>query len=292
MKAFPKTIGLTLASALAMGLPALAQDSDAQSQQAGQDSQCIETLNTLAQRMNEDGYWLAGYTGYGVDPTQRTMGGTPPAATSPGTTPPVQDDPARPVDPWGDVTWAERPHYEIRTLFRAANLLANSGDEEACMTVANAAQERYADYTNQLSELGVDPQEVTTWRQAEIAAAVPVTETGFPRRVDDLIGADVRNAQDEDLGDVEDVVIDPQGGGVQYVIVSTGGFLGIGSEEVAVPWEHLRVSSAMNALVLPVSEAAMEQAPRASRQDVDPEQTGSVEQDDEIDSYWDNAINQ
>lgn len=55
-----------------------------------------------------------------------------------------------------------------------------------------------------------------------------------------LIGADVENPQGEDLGDIEDIVIDPQTGRVQYAVLSFGGFLGLGEKYFAVPWEALR----------------------------------------------------
>lgn len=297
------TVGATLVSALALSLPVQGQQSSTQTQQAetpSDGSECLERLDVLGQRMNEEGYWLAGYSGgYGTDafgnrvPTDSTAGGTPPGATSPGTPRPA--DPTRPgvaggTSPWTGVTWTERPHYQIRTLFQAANVLAASGDEEACMTVVNAVEHRYDDYIEQLRDLGVEPQEITNWRQAEIATAVPVSETNFPRRVDDLIGADVRNVQDEDLGDIDDVVLDPQTGNVEYVIVSRGGFFGIGSEEVAVPLEHLRVAPGMTTFVLPVNEAEMEQAPQVAQEnDVDPGQTRSVQQD-KVDSYWRDTV--
>jgi sporulation protein YlmC with PRC-barrel domain len=302
MKTPAMTLGATLVSALALSLPVHAQQSGAQSQQARTtaDSRCLESLNVLAQRMNQEGYWLAGYPGYGAG-SPAVTGRAPPAAVEPELAPgtPAAPDgrPAYPggtgaegVNPWDEVSWAQRPHYEIRTLFRAANVLGTGGDEEACMNVASAVENRYDSYTSQLKEIGLEPQEITTWRQAEIAASVPISETSFPRRVDDLIGADVRNAQDEDLGDIADVVLDAQTGDVQYVVVSRGGFFGIGSEDVAVPWEHLRVAPAMSAFVLPVDQEVMEQAPRIAREQiVDPGQTGAIQ---EVDSYWEEGLKQ
>jgi sporulation protein YlmC with PRC-barrel domain len=294
------TLGVTLISALALSLPAHAQQTGAQTQQARTtaDSQCLESLNVLAQRMNQEGYWLAGYPGYGAG-SPAVAGRAPPAAVEPELAPgtPAAPDgrPAYPggaegVNPWDEVSWAQRPHYEIRTLFRAANVLGTGGDEEACMNVASAVENRYDNYTGQLKEIGLEPQEITTWRQAEIAASAPIGETRFPRRVDDLIGADLRNAQDEDLGDIADVVLDAQTGDVQYVVVSRGGFFGIGSEDVAVPWEHLRVAPAMSAFVLPVDQEVMEQAPRIAREQiVDPGQTGAIQ---EVDSYWEESLKQ
>jgi sporulation protein YlmC with PRC-barrel domain/Cu/Ag efflux protein CusF len=55
-----------------------------------------------------------------------------------------------------------------------------------------------------------------------------------------LIGADVENAQGEDLGDIVDIVIDPQTGRMQYAVLSFGGFLGLGEKYFAIPWEALK----------------------------------------------------
>jgi len=54
-----------------------------------------------------------------------------------------------------------------------------------------------------------------------------------------LIGADVENRQGEDLGDVTDVVIDPQNGRVAYAVLAFGGFLGLGEKYFAVPFAAL-----------------------------------------------------
>lgn len=297
---FTKTVGIL--STLVVAFPAYAQQGSteaAQQPQAAQQSECLDRLNALAQRMDQDSYWLAGYSGYRVDAygnayPPRDPGVAAPGETLPGAAPPPPAEAVRPggISPWANVTWAGRPHYEIRTLFRAANILAAGGDEQGCGTVVNAAEQRYESYTKQLAELGVEPQEITTWRQAELAAAVPISETSFPRRVDDIMGADLRNVQDEDLGDVEDVVLDPSTGDILYVAVSRGGFFGIGSELVAVPWDRLRVSPSMSTFVLPVDEAAIEQAPKVARETlVDPTQTGSIQKGD-IDSYWDQVLSE
>jgi sporulation protein YlmC with PRC-barrel domain len=57
---------------------------------------------------------------------------------------------------------------------------------------------------------------------------------------DDIIGTKIRNAQDENIGSVSDLVIDNDGR-VKAVVISVGGFLGIGDKHVAVPWSQLQV---------------------------------------------------
>jgi sporulation protein YlmC with PRC-barrel domain len=59
-------------------------------------------------------------------------------------------------------------------------------------------------------------------------------------KVDDLTGQEIRNAQGEDIGTIEDVLID-RDGRVAAVLVSTGGVMGIGGETKAVEWDRIEV---------------------------------------------------
>jgi sporulation protein YlmC with PRC-barrel domain len=55
------------------------------------------------------------------------------------------------------------------------------------------------------------------------------------RRVSNITGTSVRNAEGEDIGDIEDFVIDASQGQVAYTVISFGGFWGIGEKFAAVP---------------------------------------------------------
>lgn len=58
----------------------------------------------------------------------------------------------------------------------------------------------------------------------------------------DLTGEPVQNSEGEDLADIDDFVID-QDGKISHVIVSFGGFLGLGDKEVMLPWEQLEITT-------------------------------------------------
>lgn len=64
-----------------------------------------------------------------------------------------------------------------------------------------------------------------------------------------LIGADVKSSANEKIGDVTEVLVSTDGK-VNAIIVSVGGFLGMGDRRVALPWEQLRFSSEGNDLVV------------------------------------------
>ena len=58
-------------------------------------------------------------------------------------------------------------------------------------------------------------------------------------RASKVIGADVENPQGEKLGDIKDVVFDPETGRARYAVLAFGGFLGLGEKYFAVPWTAL-----------------------------------------------------
>jgi hypothetical protein len=57
-----------------------------------------------------------------------------------------------------------------------------------------------------------------------------------------MIGTTVVSANNESVGDINDVVVDRQGRAVA-VVIGVGGFLGIGEKDVAVPFEALEFTA-------------------------------------------------
>lgn len=64
-----------------------------------------------------------------------------------------------------------------------------------------------------------------------------------------IIGASVRNQAKETVGKIDDVFID-KSGAIKAVVVSVGGFLGVGAKDVAVKWEDIRFQRDGNSVVL------------------------------------------
>ncbi len=56
-----------------------------------------------------------------------------------------------------------------------------------------------------------------------------------------LIGLDVYNSADENIGDINDVILGKDGR-IELVVVGVGGWLGMGEHSVALPWEQVRFS--------------------------------------------------
>jgi len=89
---------------------------------------------------------------------------------------------------------------------------------------------------------------------------------GMPaRRIEDIVGAPVQNSQGQDLGKINDIVINLQSGTANYAALSFGGFLGIGDKLFAMPWRQIdfRVDAKSQKLtaVVNISKESLEKAP-------------------------------
>jgi sporulation protein YlmC with PRC-barrel domain len=87
-------------------------------------------------------------------------------------------------------------------------------------------------------------------------------------KASDVIGMEVKNAQGEKLGKVENLLVDLETGRVAEVIVSSGGFLGMGDELSAVSPRAFRYDPGQKLLALDMSKEALAQAPHFKRKDL------------------------
>ncbi|MGZ5058342.1 MAG: PRC-barrel domain-containing protein [Methylobacter sp.] len=78
---------------------------------------------------------------------------------------------------------------------------------------------------------------------------------------DTLLGNDVYNQNDEDLGDIKEIMLDMTTGQVSYAVLSYGGFLGMGERLFAVPWDALKLDTENKRFVLNVDKQRLENAP-------------------------------
>jgi sporulation protein YlmC with PRC-barrel domain len=76
-----------------------------------------------------------------------------------------------------------------------------------------------------------------------------------------LAGDSVQNPAGEDLGKVDELMVDIPSGRVAYAVLSIGGFLGMGNKLFAVPWSALRVDEDKKIFVLDVDKKKLENAP-------------------------------
>ena len=82
-----------------------------------------------------------------------------------------------------------------------------------------------------------------------------------------LIGDKVVNFEGEDLGKIEELMIDMDDGRVNYAVLSFGGFLGIGDKLFAIPFQSLRLDTENKQFVLNVDKERLRNAPGFDKHD-------------------------
>ncbi|AYK14606.1 MAG: PRC-barrel domain-containing protein [Methanosarcina flavescens] len=75
-----------------------------------------------------------------------------------------------------------------------------------------------------------------------------------------LKGDKVVNAAGDDLGKIEELMIDLRDGRLAFAVLSFGGFLGLGNKLFAIPWQAFRLKLHDHALVLDVPKETLEKA--------------------------------
>jgi len=76
-----------------------------------------------------------------------------------------------------------------------------------------------------------------------------------------LAGDAVKNSAGEDLGKLDEIMIDIPTGRVAYAVLSFGGFMRMGNKLFAVPWDALTVDEDQKHFILDVDKGRLENAP-------------------------------
>jgi sporulation protein YlmC with PRC-barrel domain len=76
-----------------------------------------------------------------------------------------------------------------------------------------------------------------------------------------IAGDDVVNSAGESLGKIEELMIEPTNGQVEYAVLSFGGFLGMGEKLFAIPWRQLELQADEHRFMLNMPRERLEQAP-------------------------------
>lgn len=155
--------------------------------------------------------------------------------------------------------------FELRslaTLRNAAQVLVRTGKEDACEELVEAVGEILQERRDELVDTGVMVDVEDQGRIEQLRNASRVQDLALPVRAGDLIGAALRNTQDQYLGEIADVVFDPEGRQMTHALVEVGGFLGLGEEVVAVPLSTLRVTDNLNTFILDMGKERFAEAPR------------------------------
>ena len=84
--------------------------------------------------------------------------------------------------------------------------------------------------------------------QNVVVIDVDVKEVAKGYRASELAGADVQNGAGEEIGSIDDLIVDREK--VLFAILEIGGFLGIGGFLVAIPYNSLEINEDGSKIVL------------------------------------------
>jgi sporulation protein YlmC with PRC-barrel domain len=76
-----------------------------------------------------------------------------------------------------------------------------------------------------------------------------------------IIGYDIRNPEGEDLGKIDNLMVNLEKGEIEYVVVEFGSFLGLGGKLFAVPFKELKFDPAGNIFLLNRDKEYLKKSP-------------------------------
>ena len=94
-----------------------------------------------------------------------------------------------------------------------------------------------------------------------MAHVQPTKTYGLVLTASTLKGDKVVNHKGEDLGKIEEIMIDLDHGRIAFAVLSFGGFLGMGDKLFAIPWQAFAVDTAKKRLILNTKKELLEKAP-------------------------------
>ena len=106
---------------------------------------------------------------------------------------------------------------------------------------------------------------------------------------DKVKGTNVYNTSGENLGTIDDIMIDKASGHAIYAVMSFGGLLGMGEKYHPLPWAILKYNAQKGGYVVNPDKNSLEGAPnydRGSRFAWTPDYGRTVDSDYETPGYW------
>lgn len=94
-------------------------------------------------------------------------------------------------------------------------------------------------------------------------------ETAALISADKVKGTEVYNDDDEKLGSIDSILIDKVTGEVAYVVMSFGGFLGIGEKYHPLPWHVLEYDTDVGGYRVDLDREMLQGAPSFGRDEID-----------------------
>jgi hypothetical protein len=88
-----------------------------------------------------------------------------------------------------------------------------------------------------------------------------VKETSRLISTEKVSGTKVENTKGDNLGHIEEIMIDKVSGRVGYAVLNYGSFLGLGGKLFALPWDILKYDTGRDAYVIGIPVERLKNAP-------------------------------
>lgn len=142
----------------------------------------------------------------------------------------------------------------------AASLLSAAFVSNAYATDAQDKQKEVVEKQQKVIEV---QKELAQENQKEAVERAQVANESMQQisRATKIIGTSVKDAKDEKLGNIKELVLNPESGQIAYAVVSFGGVFGVGNKLFAVPWKALHWNRVKEFYILDLDKTALKKAP-------------------------------
>lgn len=107
----------------------------------------------------------------------------------------------------------------------------------------------------------------------------------------ELFDYDLVNPEtDDDLGEIEELLVNVDEGTISYAIADIGGFLGIAETAVTIPWERIDFNADEENFTINADEDTLSNAPTLDLNEMD-EWEVSTDWEQELETYWNSITN-
>lgn len=141
------------------------------------------------------------------------------------------------------------------------------------LAIASLMSISYQGYTNEPQQTVLENQQGSTQKSNEVISSDQHQKTTANQtqnnnllmqqvsRASKIIGSVVKNPTGDKLGDIVDLVLNPDNGQVVYAVVSFGGIIGRGDKLFAIPLQALRWTADKNYYLLNMDKITLSNAP-------------------------------
>lgn len=130
--------------------------------------------------------------------------------------------------------------------------------------------------------------------EVRVGAEADAQSTGAFYKASDLIGMEVHGQNNEDIGEVQDLLVDSATNEIEYLVLDTGVFADLDGKQPILPWAVVDVHAAADAdehyILVPLTEERIKTAPALNIAEVDLMRTATWI--NQVDTFYEADINQ